>query len=116
MGLTQTHQHFASIVECLSPQGKFGLIDDPEAIDVRLLKRKSLSLHWELMFTRALFRTPDMIEQHKLLDEVSQLVDTGTLRTTFGEHFGIINAVNLRRAHAVLESGKAKGKIVLEGF
>ena len=116
VGLTQTHQHFASIVECLSPQGKFGLIDDPEAIDVRLLKRKSLSLHWELMFTRALFRTPDMIEQHKLLDEVSQLVDTGTLRTTFGEHFGIINAVNLRRAHAVLESGKAKGKIVLEGF
>ncbi len=80
------------------------------------LKRKSLSLHWELMFTRSLFETPDMIEQHHLLQRVSQLVDLGVLRTTLGEHFGTINAANLRRAHALLESGKAKGKIVLEGF
>jgi NADPH:quinone reductase-like Zn-dependent oxidoreductase len=80
------------------------------------LKRKSLSLHWELMFTRSLFETPDMIEQHHLLQRVSQLVDLGVLRSTLGEHFGTINAANLRRAHALLESGKAKGKIVLEGF
>jgi NADPH:quinone reductase-like Zn-dependent oxidoreductase len=80
------------------------------------LKRKSLSLHWELMFTRSLFETADMIEQHRLLDRVAELVDAGTLRTTLGEHFGSINAVNLRRAHALLESGTAKGKIVLEGF
>ena len=44
------------------------------------------------------------------------LIDAGTLKTTLGEHFGVINAANLRRAHALLESGKAKGKIVLEGF
>jgi len=68
------------------------------------------------MFTRSLFETPDMIEQHHLLQRVSQLVDQGVLRTTLGEHFGTINAANLRRAHALLESGKAKGKIVLEGF
>ena len=68
------------------------------------------------MFTRSLFETPDMIEQHHLLRRVSQLVDQGVLRTTLGEHFGTINAANLRRAHALLESGKAKGKIVLEGF
>ena len=115
--LTQTDQHFAQLVEALAPQGRLALIDDPEQpLDIMQLKRKSLSLHWELMFTRSLFETADMIEQHHLLDRVTELVDAGTLRTTLGEHFGSINATNLRRAHALLESGTAKGKIVLEGF
>lgn len=114
--LTQTDRHYEQIIESLKPQGRLGLIDDPATLDVVPLKRKSLSLHWELMFTRSLFETPDMIEQHHLLQRVSQLVDQGVLRTTLGEHFGTINAANLRRAHALLESGKAKGKIVLEGF
>ena len=115
--LTQTDQHFAQLVEALAPQGRLALIDDPEQpLDIMQLKRKSLSLHWELMFTRSLFETADMIEQHRLLDQVAELVDAGTLRTTLGEHFGSINATNLRRAHALLESGTAKGKIVLEGF
>ena len=68
------------------------------------------------MYTRSMFETPDMIEQHHLLNRVAELIDAGTLETTVGEHFGAINAANLRRAHALLESGKAKGKIVLEGF
>ncbi|MDO9625753.1 zinc-binding alcohol dehydrogenase family protein [Pseudomonas sp.] len=115
--LTQTDQHYAQLVEALAPQGRLALIDDPEqALDIMQLKRKSLSLHWELMFTRSLFETADMIEQHRLLDRVAELVDAGTLHTTLGEHFGSINAANLRRAHALLESGTAKGKIVLEGF
>ena len=80
------------------------------------LKRKSLSLHWEFMYTRSLFQTEDMAEQHRLLNRVSQLIDDGVLKTTVGEHFGRIDAANLRRAHALLESGKARGKIVLEGF
>ncbi len=114
--LTQTDQHLDQLVEALSPQGKLALIDDPKALDITKLKRKSLSLHWEFMYTRSLFETPDMIEQHNLLNRVAELIDAGTLRTTVGEHFGTINAANLRRAHALLESGKAKGKIVLEGF
>ena len=114
--LTQTDQHLAQLVEALAPQGKLALIDDPKALDISLLKRKSLSLHWEFMYTRSLFETPDMIEQHHLLNRVAELIDAGTLRTTVGEHFGTINASNLRRAHALLESGKSKGKIVLEGF
>ena len=113
---TQTDRHFDEIVELITPQGRFGLIDDPEPIDVMKLKRKSVSLHWELMFTRSLFGTADMIKQHELLNEVSALVDAGKLKTTLGEHFGKIDAANLRRAHALLESGKARGKIVLEGF
>ncbi|CAN7648903.1 zinc-binding alcohol dehydrogenase family protein [Bosea sp. LjRoot90] len=113
---TQTDRHFDEIVELIAPQGRFGLIDDPEPIDVMKLKRKSVSLHWELMFTRSLFGTDDMIAQHDLLNEVSAMVDAGKLKTTLGEHFGRIDAANLKRAHALLESGKAKGKIVLEGF
>ena len=118
VSLTHTEHHFAQIVELIAPQGQLGLIDDPVpgSIDILALKRKALSLHWELMFTRSLFETPDMVEQHHLLTEVARRVDAGELRTTVGEHLGTINAANLRRAHALLESGKARGKIVLEGF
>jgi zinc-binding alcohol dehydrogenase family protein len=116
VSLTHTDQHFPQIVEAIAPQGKFGLIDDPEQIDVRLLKRKSASLHWELMFTRTLFSTEDMQAQHHILTEMAAMVDAGLIRSTVDEHFGTINAENLKRAHAVLESGRSRGKIVLEGF
>ncbi len=114
--LTHTDSYYAQYIEVLAPQGKLGLIDDPEPIDLRLLKRKSLSLHWELMFTRSVFGTADMIRQHEILDAVAGLVEQGVLQATGTENFGRINAENLRRAHALLESGKARGKIVLEGF
>jgi NADPH2:quinone reductase len=114
--LTNTSNHFDGIVDVVAPQGKLLLIDDPETLDIMPLKRKAVSVHWELMFTRSLFQTPDMIEQHHLLNEVADLIDAGILRTTLGEQFGTINADNLKRAHALIESGKAKGKVVLEGF
>lgn len=116
VSLTQTDQHFAEIAEAIAPQGKFGLIDDPKELNISLLKRKSVSLHWELMFTRSLFGTEDMAAQGRLLSRLAELVDAGRIRTTVGEHFGTINAANLKRAHALLESGQARGKIVLEGF
>lgn len=114
--LNQTDQHFDEIVACLAPQGRLALIDDPAGLDILKLKRKSISLHWEFMYTRSMFETPDMIAQHHILDELAALVDAGLIRTTLGEHFGKINAENLRRAHALLESNKARGKIVLEGW
>ncbi|MEG9529274.1 MAG: zinc-binding alcohol dehydrogenase family protein [Hyphomicrobiales bacterium] len=113
---TNTDAHLAAIVDLIAPQGRLALIDDPERLDVGLLKRKSLSLHWEFMFTRSMFATADIAAQGALLDEVARLVDAGRLRTTLGEHYGRIDAANLRRAHALIESGRAKGKIVLEGF
>ena len=116
ISLTHTEQHFDGIVEVIAPQGKFGLIDDPAPIDVRKFKRKAVSLHWELMFTRALFSTPDMIRQHEILNRVAELIDAGTLRSTANENFGRIDAANLKRAHALLESNRAQGKIVLAGF
>jgi len=114
--LTATDTHFPALVEVLAPQGKIGLIDDPKSLDATLLKRKSASLHWELMFTRSLFNTPDLLAQHHLLNEVAALVDEGVIRTTIAETLGTINASNLKKAHALIESGRAKGKLVLEGF
>lgn len=113
---TETLDHLADIAELIAPQGRFGLIDDPSTLDVMPFKRKSVSVHWELMFTRSLYQTADMAEQRRLLDEVSKLVDAGSIRTTVTEVLRPINAENLKAAHAVLESGKARGKLVLEGF
>ncbi|MDR3429976.1 zinc-binding alcohol dehydrogenase family protein [Silvimonas sp.] len=114
--LNQTEAHYAQIVEALAPQGKLALIDDPAQLDARPLKRKSISLHWEFMFTRSMFATADQIKQHQLLTRLADLIDAGVIRTTLAEHFGTINAANLKKAHALLESNKARGKIVLEGF
>jgi NADPH:quinone reductase len=116
LSTTQTDRHYDQIAELIAPQGRFGLIDDPDAIDMRKVKRKSVSLHWEFMFTRSMFETADVLEQNKLLTEVARLVDAGKIKTTLGETYGRIDAANLRRAHALIESGKAKGKVVLEGF
>ena len=116
VSLTATDQHFEEIVKLIKPQGKFGLIDDPKQLNVMPLKSKAVSTHFELMFTRSLYQTADMIEQHHILNRAAKLIDQGILKSTVGKHFGIINAANLRKAHALLESGKAKGKIVLEGF
>jgi zinc-binding alcohol dehydrogenase family protein len=114
--LTFTEQHYKSIAEIMAPQARFGLIDDPPEFNVAVFKGKSISIHWESMFTRSAFRTPDMIAQHRLLSDVADLIDKGVLRTTMDQSFGTINAANLKRAHALLESGKSRGKIVLEGW
>ena len=111
-----TNTHFAEIITLIAPQGRFGLIDNPATVDIKPFKDKSVSVHWESMFTRSTFATPDMGAQGALLDEVSRLVDEGALRTTLAQTFGAINAAGLRRAHALIESGRAKGKIVLVGF
>ncbi|WP_069265005.1 zinc-binding alcohol dehydrogenase family protein [Paraburkholderia nodosa] len=116
ISLTHTDSYYEQIVDLLKPQGQLALIDDPSALDAMPLKRKSISLHWEFMFTRSMYRTADMDKQHLLLDRVAALIDEGTLKSTLGEHIGIVNASNLRKAHAQIESNKAVGKIVLEGF
>ncbi|QRQ76797.1 zinc-binding alcohol dehydrogenase family protein (plasmid) [Citrobacter sp. B72] len=113
---THTEQHASDIAELIAPQGRFGFIDDPKALDVMLFKRKAVSIHHELMFTRSLYGTPDMDEQGKILNSLAVLVDDGKIRTTLTEKLSPINAANLKTVHALIESGAARGKIVLEGF
>jgi zinc-binding alcohol dehydrogenase family protein len=114
--LTYTDQHYKAIADFMAPQSKFALIDDPPEFNIAAFKGKSISIHWESMFTRSSFQTADMIGQHNLLNDVADLVDKGVVKTTLDQSFGKINAANLKRAHALLESGQSRGKIVLEGW
>jgi zinc-binding alcohol dehydrogenase family protein len=115
-GINATDQHWNALTEVVAPQGKIGIIDDPGLIDINKLKGKSASLHWESMFTRSSFQTPDIDAQHRLLNDVAKLVDNGTIRTTLAENLGKIDAARLRHAHGLIESGRTRGKLVLEGF
>jgi NADPH2:quinone reductase len=117
LALTKVEDHFDEIIEAMAPQGKIGLIENPATpLDIVKLKPKCLSLHWEFMFARPLYQTPDMAEQGRLLNEVSRLVDSGLIRSTAQTNLGEINAANLRKAHGLVESGKTMGKVVLSGF
>jgi zinc-binding alcohol dehydrogenase family protein len=117
LSLNDTNQHFDAMAEAIAPQGRIcAIVGLTGPVPMEKLFAKSVTFAWELMFTRSMFGTADMIEQHNLLNQVSALVDAGSLKTTLGEVYGAINAANLRRAHAALESGRTIGKIVLAGF
>lgn len=113
---THTDSYLSEIVELIAPQGRIALIDDPQSLDIVSLKLKSLSIHWELMFTRSLLETADIIQQQVILRTVSQLALKRKIMTTRIQSLGTINAENLRKAHALLESGQAIGKIALAGW
>ena len=113
---SQSDTYLPAIAELIAPQGRIAVIDDPATLDVNPLKSKSLSLHWEFMFTRALWQTADIAAQGQILREVAALVDAGKIRTTLNEHLDGIHATNLRHAHALLERGDAIGKVVLSGW
>ena len=112
----QTHTYLPQISKLIAPQGKFGLIDDPKSLDIGEFKSKSVSVHWEFMFTRSMFNTTDIEQQSQLLHQVAELVDNHKIKTTLNQTLGKINAKNLKLAHELIETGRAKGKIVLEGF
>ena len=105
----------ADLAELIAPQGRIALIN-AEAADLFLFRPKSVSIHFELMFTRPLLQTADIEAQHRLLNEVADLVNSGRVRSTMRENYGRIDAANLMRAMAFLKSGRAIGKVVLTGF
>jgi len=108
-------RHWETAVELIRPQGGIVSIDNTDQpMPMAAMKTKSASLHWEFMFSRAMFKTPDMIEQHNLLNYVAGEIDAGRIRTTLSEVLTPINAENIRAAHALIETGQAKGKIVVE--
>jgi zinc-binding alcohol dehydrogenase family protein len=110
-------RHWDAAVELIRPQGGIVTIDDTHLpMPMEGMKMKAASLHWEFMFARAMHQTPDMIEQHKLLTYVAQEIDAGRIRTTVDKVLSPINATNLREAHRLIETGAAKGKIVVQGW
>lgn len=116
LGLVASDRHLPDIAAFIAPFGRLGLIDDIKGFDLTAFKSKSVSIHWEFMFTRSAFGTPDMDEQHRILDALADLIEEGRLRGTLGQIVGPIDAAHLRAAHGLVESGKARGKIVLDGF
>ena len=102
--------------EILRPFGAVTAIDEPEGLDLLPLKDKSITFHWEFMFTRPLFEPPDMIVQHDLLDRVADLVHEGTIRTTLSTELSPFNAETMRQAQAMVEEGRMTGKVVVSGF
>jgi NADPH2:quinone reductase len=117
LALTKVEDHFNELIEAMAPQSAMGLIENPaRPLDITSLKPKSISLHWEFMFTRSRYETFDMGEQGRLLNEVADLVDAGRIVSTIQTNLGTINAANLKRAHALIESGRTTGKIALAEF
>lgn len=112
-----TDAYFPVMAELIKPQGRIcSIVETALPVDLDLLKNKSASFVWELMYTRSMYQTPDMIQQHHILERVATLVDAGTLSTTLNKTLSPINAANLRLAHAELEAGNTIGKIVLSGW
>ncbi|MFG0320249.1 MAG: zinc-binding alcohol dehydrogenase family protein [Planctomycetota bacterium JB042] len=115
--LHDTDGHWETMTAVVAPQGHVcSIVETTGPVDLGALKAKSATFSWEFMFTRSMFGTDDMIEQHHLLEEISALVDAGRLRTTSAEVLGPIDAANLREAHARIETGRTIGKLVLEGW
>ena len=114
-----TEMHIQNMADVIKPQGKICAIvgtKNDEPIQMNLFQSKSVAFMWELMFTRSLYKTADMQAQHDLLDETSRLLDEGVLQTTMTQHYGLLTAENLRKAHAKIESGSMIGKLVLSGI
>lgn len=111
--LTHTVSHLPELIELIEPHGKLGVIDDHLTFDAAPLKGKSLSLHWEMVFTRPLYQARDLQVQHQILDHVAALIDQGLIRTTLTQTFSPLNAASLREAHRLIEAGGVIGKIVV---
>ncbi|CDG22319.1 conserved protein of unknown function [Xenorhabdus poinarii G6] len=111
--LTHTNRHFSALAEVIAPQGKIAIIDDHEFLDAVPLKAKSVSLHWEMVFTRPLYQTEDMIAHHQILTEIAVLVDAGVLHSTLTKELHPFDVQNLKLAHALVEQGNMLGKVVI---
>ncbi|MEZ2410715.1 zinc-binding alcohol dehydrogenase family protein [Bosea sp. RCC_152_1] len=111
--LTASDLHRVEVIKLIAPQGNLAITDAPSSYDVVPLLKKAVTIAGEAMFVRSIFKTPDMIEQHRLLNEVAELVDAGLLRTTAMQNMGLMRPESLAKAHAAVESGTTIGKITL---
>lgn len=113
--LNDTDGHWDGMAEAIKPQGSIcSIVENEQNLDLNVLKSKSVTFVWEFMYTRSMFQTEDIIEQHRLLNKVSELLEEGIFQTTLTKTFQPINAEQLKKAHKEVESGKMIGKLVVE--
>ena len=115
LDFVNANQYWNAFVELIKPQGHIGCISDPvENVNLRQLKGKSISFHWESMFTRSVFETEDMIAQHHILNKLAELLDNGTIQSTLKTTLNGLTVSNFKEAHKLLESGSTIGKIAIK--
>ncbi|WP_416441873.1 zinc-binding alcohol dehydrogenase family protein [Leeuwenhoekiella sp. A16] len=114
LNVVDTEAHWDATAELIKPQGKFcTIVETKEPLNMNKIKNKSVSFHWELMFTRSMFQTEDMIAQHKILEELAELLDNGTIKSTLNKTINGLTPDSFKEAHKLQESGKAIGKTVI---
>ena len=111
--LAASDQHLPAYARIIAPQGSLAVIDDVKSFDIVALRQKSITVAWEGVFTRSIYETPDMIEQHRILSDIARLVDEGVLQGTMTRDLGPMSAATLKAAHELVETGASIGKIVL---
>ncbi len=112
-----TDGHWDAVTDLIRPQGHIvSIVENQHPLEQSVLKQKAATFSWEFMFTRAMYRTPDMQAQHEILSRIAAWTDEGRIRTTAVTALSPISAETLREAHRQLETGKAIGKITLEGW
>lgn len=113
---THVETHWNEMTRMLAEDGSIGIIERGAPLNISALWEKSASIHTEYVFARGIRNTRIVSAQHRTLEAIAHLVDSGVLRTTMTDNYGSINAENLKRAHAAIETSRVRGKIVLEGF
>ncbi|WPO77770.1 zinc-binding alcohol dehydrogenase family protein [Flavobacterium sp. KACC 22761] len=115
LDFVDTNAYWDIMTEMIKPQGHIASITgSSNPVALNSLKSKSVSFSWELMYTRSMFQTEDMIEQHHILNKVADLLDDGVLKTTLNQTLNGLTVENLKKAHQLLESGKTIGKIAIK--
>ena len=111
-----TENYWNIMGEVIAPQGRIVLIvEQVGTLDIGgPYKLKSVSVSWELMFTRSLFKTSDIAQQHAILTRIAELIDTGKIKCTANEAMAPLNVENIIKAHTLLESGKSIGKLTIK--
>jgi NADPH2:quinone reductase len=112
--LNDTDGHWEAISDLIAPMGHIcTIVENEHPLDMNKLKLKSAALHWELMYTRSMFTTPDIAEQGEILKQVAALVDEGKVQTTLSETLSGLTVESIEAAHAKVLDGHMQGKVVV---
>ncbi|AVF35944.1 zinc-binding alcohol dehydrogenase family protein [Rahnella sikkimica] len=112
--LNDTDGHWDAITDLIAPMGHIcTIVENEHPLDMNKLKLKSAALHWELMYTRSMFNTPDIAQQGEILKQVAARVDEGKVTTTLSETLHGLTVESIEAAHAKVLDGHMQGKVVV---